>query len=303
MNYGMPYKGSKNRIAENLIAQLPPAKHFYDLFGGGGAMSHCALLSGKYQFVHYNELDPLVFKGFKMFINGDFKNENRWISREDFNRLKDTDPYVAICFSFGSALSSYIYNNEREKFNKAVHFSICFDDNSLLSKYIFIENFKYTNKKLKLRRIELQNYLRNLWKQEKLNNDILKYVKIENKNIWLSQHILNLERLTELSKFREKAFIITNQNYNDVEIESDSVVYCDPPYLGTEQYNSEFNHDEFYNWLRSNSNRIYVSEYDMPDDFEEIYSVNKRCYFNDKDSKKTIEKLFTNKPLENPLEF
>ena len=37
MNYGIPYKGSKNKIAESIIAQLPSAKHFYDLFGGGGA--------------------------------------------------------------------------------------------------------------------------------------------------------------------------------------------------------------------------------------------------------------------------
>ena len=100
MNYGIPYKGSKNKIAESIIAQLPPAKHFYDLFGGGGAMTHCALLSGKYEFVHYNEFNPLVFKAFKMAINGEFKDENRWISREDFERLKDTDPYVAVCFFF-----------------------------------------------------------------------------------------------------------------------------------------------------------------------------------------------------------
>lgn len=37
MKYGMPYKGSKNKIAEWIIDQLPKAKHFYDLFGGGGA--------------------------------------------------------------------------------------------------------------------------------------------------------------------------------------------------------------------------------------------------------------------------
>ena len=109
MNYGIPYKGSKNKIAENIIAQLPPAKHFYDLFGGGGAMSHCALLSGKYEFVHYNELNPLVFKAFKMALNGEFESETRWISREDFERLKDTDPYVAICFSFGNDLKNYAY--------------------------------------------------------------------------------------------------------------------------------------------------------------------------------------------------
>lgn len=49
MNYGFPYKGSKNKIAGQLLAQLPSGKRFVDLFGGGGAMSHCAILSGKYE--------------------------------------------------------------------------------------------------------------------------------------------------------------------------------------------------------------------------------------------------------------
>ena len=36
MTYGMPYKGSKSRIAEEIISRMPRAKHFYDVFGGGG---------------------------------------------------------------------------------------------------------------------------------------------------------------------------------------------------------------------------------------------------------------------------
>ena len=48
MRYGMPYKGSKNAIAEKIINALPEAENFYDLFGGGGAIAHCAALSGKY---------------------------------------------------------------------------------------------------------------------------------------------------------------------------------------------------------------------------------------------------------------
>lgn len=102
--YGMPYKGSKNAIAEKLINEMPAADCFIDLFGGGGAMSDCALQSGKYNKVIYNELDTLVFKGFKMAVNGEFKGEKRWISRDDFQRLKDIDPYAAICFSFGNGL-------------------------------------------------------------------------------------------------------------------------------------------------------------------------------------------------------
>jgi site-specific DNA-adenine methylase len=41
-NYGMPYQGSKNRIAEDIIDFLPKRKVLVDLFGGGGAISDCA---------------------------------------------------------------------------------------------------------------------------------------------------------------------------------------------------------------------------------------------------------------------
>ncbi len=302
MNYGMPYKGSKNRIAENLIAQLPPARHFYDLFGGGGAISHCALLSGKYQYIHYNEPDPLVFKGFQMFVNGEFKTEKRWISREDFHRLKKTDPYAAICFSFGNNLRTYLYGaSDRERFKMAVHYSICFDNNSLLAEYVDLSGFKYTLENLKERRLELQRHLTELYKENRLNPNVLKYLMVSPGNIRnASQNLLNLERMNEFSTGN---VIMTNKSYEDVEIESDSVVYCDPPYAGTEQYRNGFSAGKFCGWLRESKNRVYVSEYQMPPDFTEVFSVQKQCRLNDKGPKQTVEKLFTNKPLQNPLEF
>lgn len=45
MRYGLPYKGSKNKIAERIVDFLPKAKNFYDLFAGGCAITHCAELS------------------------------------------------------------------------------------------------------------------------------------------------------------------------------------------------------------------------------------------------------------------
>ena len=189
MIYGIPYKGSKNKIAESIIAQLPPAKHFYDLFGGGGAMTHCALLSGKYEFVHYNELNPLVFKAFKMALNGEFKDETRWISKEDFERLKDSDPYVACCYSFGNDFKTYAYGKNCELFKKAVHYSIVFNDNSLLNNYIDLKDFRYTSKNIKERRSELHSLL----KKSKLN---IEYGK---PNQPVSQHQIWLERLQELN--------------------------------------------------------------------------------------------------------
>lgn len=298
----MPYQGSKNRIAENLVKHLPPAKHFYDLFGGGGAVSHCALLSGKYKVVHYNELDPLVFRGFQMFINGGFKTENRWISREDFSRLKDSDPYVAICFSFANNLKNYCYDEETEAFKKAVHYSICFNDNLKLNEYIDLSGFKYTKTDLKERRLELQTYFTYLF-QKCYNPNLKNIEKFVSFNPTLSVKNIsqNLERLDILNNFSSGNLILTNKSYSDVQIEPDSVIYCDPPYLETGQYKVEFDHNEFYEWLRHSKNRVFISEYQMPDDFFEVYSEGKIGKF--KGSKKTIEKLFSNRPAENPLEF
>ena len=86
--YGIPYMGSKDKIAEDILNVLPRGKRFVDLFGGGFAMSHAAALSGKYDEVYYNELNPLVVGLIKDALAGKFANERRWISREDFFSFK-----------------------------------------------------------------------------------------------------------------------------------------------------------------------------------------------------------------------
>ena len=57
---GIPYLGSKRKLAtpiiDYILANNPKTKHFYDLFGGGGAMSFEALKRKKIKQVHYNEL-------------------------------------------------------------------------------------------------------------------------------------------------------------------------------------------------------------------------------------------------------
>lgn len=287
MRYGIPYVGSKNKIAEKIIDKLPPAKHFYDLFGGGGAMTHCALLSGKYDVVHYNELNPLVFKAFKMALNGEFKGENRWISKEDFERLKDTDPYVACCYSFGNDFKTYAYGKNSELFKKAVHYSIVFDDNSLLNNYIDLSNFKYNSENIKERRSELHSLL----KKSKLN---IEYGK---PNQPISQHQIWLERLESLESINNEGVLLSNLSYEQVPIERDSVIYCDPPYLKVikkKRYNnSDFNHNSFYDWARKQNN-IFISEYTMPDDFEVVYQKEKMCCLGLNNNTETVEKLFVN---------
>lgn len=65
--------------------------------------------------------------------------------------------------------------------------------------------------------------------------------------------------------------IFTCLDYREVDIPSNSVVYCDPPYEGTTKYSNskDFDHKLFWDYMRkiSENNLVFVSEYNAPDDF------------------------------------
>ena len=92
-----------------------------------------------------------------------------------------------------------------------------------------------------------------------------------------------------------------NFNYDEVPIAEGSLVYCDIPYKDTTTYCKsevgEFNHEEFYNWVRNNSNKydIYVSEYkqNIPNDFMIVWEHKSKKDIRNKNNIKeeTIEVL------------
>lgn len=131
MKYGLPYKGSKNKLAERIVSLLPKRTNLVDLFCGGCAVSHAALLMGKYEHIHINDINWMCPTLFIDALNGKYNDENRWISREDFFRLKDTDPYVAVVWSFGNNMRDYLYSKEIEPLKKAIHYAMFFSDYSL----------------------------------------------------------------------------------------------------------------------------------------------------------------------------
>lgn len=131
MKYGLPYKGSKKKLAERIVRLLPKRTHLVDLFCGGCAVSHAALLMGKYEHIHINDINWMCPTLFIDALNGKYNDESRWISHEDFFRLKDTDPYVAVVWSFGNNLRDYLYSREIEPLKKAIHYAMFFSDYSL----------------------------------------------------------------------------------------------------------------------------------------------------------------------------
>ena len=77
-----------------------------------------------------------------------------------------------------------------------------------------------------------------------------------------------------------------------------SIIYNDPPYVGTTgyDYNKQFNHEEFWDWVRevSKNNIVLTSEYTAPEDFEVVLEIETKTDMRNKEQKQEprIERLF-----------
>ncbi|MBQ1573019.1 MAG: DNA adenine methylase [Clostridiales bacterium] len=109
-------------------------------------------------------------------------------------------------------------------------------------------------------------------------------------NLWLLNRIQNLE----LSSEQQIEF--ASFDYRDYQHEEGDVVYADPPYAGTGKYDRrEFDHEAFWEWVRTRDYPVYVSEYNGPDDFACIWqkeTVKLAAGGNSAKTGKAVEKLF-----------
>ena len=259
-NYGLPYQGSKNKIAEFIISKLPRAEHFYDLFAGGCAITHCALVSGKYNHIHANDIQVKYPQLFYDAAHGKYKNENRVITRDEFFMFKDSDAIVSLCWSFGNDRSTYLWDRNIEEVKQAACKVIMSDD--MINRRLYFREF--INKLKSIMCVDENDKLIRLKTLESLDS---------------LQSLRCLERIQGLECLGEMHILerldISGKSYNEVEILPNSVVYCDPPYIGTKGYGVEFDHEQFYEWLRNTNFPVYISEYTMPSDFAIVASIDK----------------------------
>ena len=89
-------------------------------------------------------------------------------------------------------------------------------------------------------------------------------------------------------------------DFRDIKNIKNFVIYNDPPYRNTTKYSTEnFPYEEFYDWCRvmSKDNIVLISEYNMPSDFECIWSKQITTFIDynrgtDDDKNNRVEKLF-----------
>ena len=286
-NLRIPYQGSKNAIAETLIYKMreykPNAKYFYDLFGGGGAMSFKALQMG--YTVIYNEYDSGLTVLLNYILNR-IKNNQRskyglfpeefynFVTREEFIKQKDLcTPYaefIKIVYSFGNNRKDYLFNPELEKIKHIMHDVVVFRNKKELKKLNIILNTNFIIPE----ELTINERRLNLGRQIKSNNKRIDLQQLE-----------QLERLTVLNKSYDKVPI----PLKDEEV----IVYCDPPYRKTANYKIDFDCNKFDEWVKNSDKTIFISEYNAP--FDEIMAIKKRCTLSAAGNYERIEKLFISK--------
>ena len=290
MQYGLPYKGSKSRIAQEIMEHLPPANTLYDLFAGGCAITHAAMFSGKYQRVVANDVKPYP-QIFANALAGEYRDETRWISREDF--FKTDDALIKLLFSFGTDCRTYIYAaGEVENYKKALHYAIVFRDYSLIADYGYDLTPIDSEPDIQQRRLMAYDII------NAANNDG-RAVHLE--HLERVARLQNLERVARLQNLERVARLqISQQPYNEVVIEPDSIIYLDPPYAGTNGYGkkkiSDFDSAALYAWIEQQKVPVYISEYEMPEDrFECIWETKINSTLNADRPTESVERLFVAK--------
>lgn len=264
MRYGVPYRGSKNKIANWVVSNLPAGETLVDLFAGGCAVTHAAMLSGKWNKFIVNDLSdaPVVFCDA---IDGKYHDEKRWISREDFFRLKDSDPYVSLCWSFGNNRRNYLYSKKIESWKKALHYARVFGDTSLLREFGIESDGS---------RLDIKAHCDEYRKKysEWLGAQVT-YCRMD-----MLQSLQSLERLQSLESLeRLERLERLESDYREVEIPDDAIVYADPPYRDTccDGYKGGFDANAFDEWLSEVPFMVIVSEYTAPRGCVEIARIHK----------------------------
>jgi site-specific DNA-adenine methylase len=116
--------GSKRKIAKPIIDYIiqnnPNAKYFYDLFGGGGAITIEAIKRKQFKKIYYNELNTGVVELLKHIINKGITPEfYDWVDRDSFNTNKNNNDYwggfLKTCWSFGNNQKDYLYSKDIEE--------------------------------------------------------------------------------------------------------------------------------------------------------------------------------------------
>jgi site-specific DNA-adenine methylase len=316
--YGLPYMGSKSGICDELIRIFPSADHFYDLFGGGFSVTHAMMINRSKDFkkFHFNEIRSGMCDLIKDAIYGKYNYKvfkPEFVDRETFFSIKEKEPYIKICWSFGNNGRDYLFSKEIEPYKKSMHQAVVFNEFDDLAKEVFgCSEFK-EGYLIDSRRHILRSRIEYFRKNGKIPKLLIPFLPKKTKNFRQLQQLQQLQRLEQLELLERlqqlqqlqrleqlellERLEFSSLSYDQVDFKSNSIIYCDPPYNNTAKYDSHFNHSKFLNWANEQTSPVFISEYKIDDKrFKPLFKIQKRSLLSqDKTMKVKNEFVFGNK--------
>lgn len=271
---GLPYVGNKGQKAEKIIDILPAGNRLVDVFGGGGSISLTAASSGKWGEVIYNDRRKTVVNLLKALIEDkphfDLMNYV-YMDRETFYNWRDNMPdsiertLVLTVWSFGNNLHDYLWGKKIEKEKLQLTRAIFWGDTGTQLDGLYAYTKNETS-------ISGKYHMFHKWRLEKMNissrYDVLQQL----------QQLEQLERLQQLERLEQLEFLTLD--YRSLEIGTEDIVYCDPPYVGTSEDYGGFDNESFQRWLaKCPAKQIYISEYTQLPHTEAAFILGKKQSF------------------------
>lgn len=274
MRYGLPYLGSKNTIAQWVVNQLPSANTLVDIMAGGCAVTHAALLSGKYQSVIANDITDTA-KLFKEVIDGDLDGYATVVDKDAFNTMKTSDPAVGLLYSFANNRIDYLWSEKIAPVKQAA-------SRMLLAPSVHE------------RRMAYRQFVRELTTYVQDTPDGLETVS-RLQNLESLERLENMERLDSLQRLQRStaALQVSQLDYWNVPLPTDCVIYVDPPYKGKRcgSYDG-FDYTRFEDWLSTVEPLTIISEYSAPAGCVEVAAHAKQVNAAANSTSHTVERLF-----------
>ena len=260
--YGAAYQGSKSKIADEIISKLPARKYFIDAFSGGGALAHCALNSGKFEYIIANDIQTkdILEAHFLWTPEQHLEFQKKWITKEEFEKTDNL--YIKTCWSFSNNRKAYIYSKACYEYKRRLHNAICFGNYKEFEDYCGIDlseidNYDDLNERRKAARRAILKALKPYSFKETINSNThipkeiydailggnkdwrnlqsMEYTKqskglvsiISSENLERTKYSKNIESLIQQENLlRSKS--ITSSNISITSVSYDEIVLPDP---------------------------------------------------------------------------
>lgn len=283
MKYGLPYKGSKNAIAQKIVNALPSGESFCDACCGGGAILMASVLSGKYTRVTGYDINEAIVGLIRAtmidFGTIDYEHDLPSVDRKAFFEARNrsagiSDWLVRYCYSFGNDGQTFLWSDEMH------------------------EGFRLLEDAIRGKTLDDRSHaIQKLAKHKdviELMSNVVPFVRL--------RRIKKVEK-TMLDSKTTTSIDVGVKSMFDVDYDKFDVIYFDPPYKDTKGYfKVKFDYSAFeklISGLRDKGKRVFVSEYSQPTDgFTCVAEFSKQVLINKTGNTAGVERLYFGGTLE-----